>query len=347
MSEFKTSQELRSNLLAAEYFLIPRQKAARLSLPVPALVDGQCVERFFLTDMTGVSPGDAFVPRPYAWLEADARTGDMRTYQRCTARDFLDPALYPADCRLSNQVGFADKATFQDALARLREQYEQLRALYWHDRLSGTEAAPPAQREAFRHLFQQCVRAGQLPVYQALSPDFFRWLGLGGVPAQPPAEEGLREALDRLAALFQSKIHTDAHKEKLFDNMHRELISFRNGAYNKPLISMALDVITMIDNIDKVYKGLCAKEDEGQRLKAAMAMLLDNRQELEDILYRASFEPYSCPGDAVDTRRQRIVAYEKTDDPAKLNRIAARLGEGYEFEGVIIRPERIRIYKGN
>lgn len=347
MSEFKTSQELRTNLIAADYFLIPRTTTARLSFPVPATESGQCVERFFITDMVGVKPGDPLIPRPYAWFTLDAVTGDMLCYYRCTVKDFLDADRYPADCRVSNQVGCPGKEAYKAASARFKEVYEQVRRLYWQGRREGFSPAEAAAREEYVKLFAQVIRMGQQPMYQALASDFFHWLGMGGAAAANPQEESLREALDRLARLFESKIHTDAHKEKLFDNMHRELISFRNGVNSKPLISMAIDVITLIDGIDKMYKNLCAKEDEAQRLKAAMTMLLDNRQELEDILYRASFEPYSCPGDTVDTKRQRIVAYEKTDDPNKVNRIAARLGDGYEYEGTIIRPERIKIYKQN
>lgn len=347
MSELKTSQELRRNLIAADYFLIPRTTTARLSFPVPAMEGGRCVERLFITDMTDVKPGEPLIPRPYAWLVLDAVTGDMLSYYRCGVKDFLDSDRYPADCRVSNQVGCSDKESFEAASARFKEVYERIRHLYWQGHREDFSPAEEASRNEYVKLFMQVIRVGQQPMYQALAPDFFHWLGMGGTVADDSHEESFREALDRLTRLFENKIQTDAHKEKLFDNMHRELIAFRNGVNSKPLVSMAIDIITLIDGIDKMYKTLCAKEDEGQRLKAAMTMLMDNRQELEDILYRASFEPYSCPGDTVDTKRQRIVAYEKTDDPDKVNRIAERLGDGYEYEGTIIRPERIKIYKQN
>ena len=348
MSKYKTSRELRGNLVATEYFLIQRPGKARISLPVPAMDAGRPSERFFITDMSSVGPGEALVPRPYAWLAVDAATGEMLYYHCCAVQDFLDKDIFPADCQVSNQVAFPNKEAYREACVRLKELYEELRLLFWEGKTADFTAGEAAAREEYVKLFAKTIRIGQQALYQALAPEFFQWLGIGGaVVATEEKEEAIQEALHRLTRLFEMKIQTDAHKEKLFDNMHRELLAFRNGVNNKPLISMAIDIITMIDGLDKTYKTLCAKEDEVQRLKGAMAMLEDNRQELEDILYRASFEPYSCPGDTVDTKRQRIVAYEKTDDPQKLNHIAARLGDGYEFEGQIIRPERIKIYKQN
>lgn len=347
MTKYKTSQELRANLVATEYFLIQRSGNARLSSPVPARDAGRASERFFITDMTGLEAGASVVPRPYAWFAIDAETGNMLFYHSCQEMDFLDARVFPEGCRVSNQVGFSGKEEYQEACERMKELYEKLRLLFWQGKTQGFTPEETAAREEYTKLFAKAIRIGQQAFYQALAPEFFQWLGVGGAVVPQQQEEDLREALNRLTRLFETKIQTDAHKEKLFDNMHRELISFRNGVNNKPLISMAMDIITMIDGLDKAYKALSAKEDESQRLKGAMNMLQDNRQELEDILYRASFEPYSCPGDIVDTKRQRIISYEKTDDPQKVNHIAARLGDGYEFEGQIIRHERIKIYKQN
>lgn len=66
---------------------------------------------------------------------------------------------------------------------------------------------------------------------------------------------------------------------------------------------------------------------------------------MEDILYRQNIESYQVDGEEVDVKRQKIIRIVETDDRSRDNLIAERVAEGYEKEGKVIRPERIKIYK--
>ena len=150
--------------------------------------------------------------------------------------------------------------------------------------------------------------------------------------------EGIRD-------LFERKIDRDEHKNKMFDNMHNELVGFRNGVYEKPVNNLALDVIQIIDHIKKDSAFYSDGEITEERYKKLLKCVCGIAQELEDALYRHEIEPYNVSGDAVDTKHQKIISVVETLDPELTGKIAERLADGYEKNGKVLRPERIKAYK--
>lgn len=175
---------------------------------------------------------------------------------------------------------------------------------------------------------------------------------------QQPAPEAVfpqKELLDKLEALqqavaglqqsFDDKIAEDAHKNGLFDNMHRELTKFQNGAMDKIVDTMALDIIQLVDTTKghvRVYEKKEATEDNYKRL---LRVVKGIAEDLQDILYRQNIESYRVEGHQVDVRRQKIIQTMPTDDQSKDNLVAVRAADGYEKDGKVLRPERIKIFK--
>lgn len=75
-------------------------------------------------------------------------------------------------------------------------------------------------------------------------------------PAETPAEQtallekldAVQQALAALQQTFDDKIAEDTHKNGLFDNMHRELVRYQNGALDKIVDTIALDIIQLVDS---------------------------------------------------------------------------------------------------
>lgn len=75
-------------------------------------------------------------------------------------------------------------------------------------------------------------------------------------PAETPAEQtallekldAVQQALATLQQSFDDKIAEDAHKNGLFDNMHRELVRYQNGVLDKIVDTIALDIIQLVDS---------------------------------------------------------------------------------------------------
>ncbi len=165
-----------------------------------------------------------------------------------------------------------------------------------------------------------------------------------------PGLEKMEEILSTVQTLqqyFEEKIETDAHKNQLFDNMHRELVRYQNGLLDKIVDTMALDIIQLADSTRKnvsVYEKREPTEDNYKRLLRVVKGIYED---LQDILYRQSIESYSVPGHDVDVKRQKIIATVETEKKNYDNKVAVRTAEGYEKDGKVLRPERIKIYKYN
>ena len=155
----------------------------------------------------------------------------------------------------------------------------------------------------------------------------------------------LLAALEALQAQFGEKIAVDTHKNALFDEMHQELIRYQNGILDKIVETMALDIIQMADSTKRSLRLYEEKEPSEDNYRRLLRVIEGIAEDLDDILYRQSIEPYQVAGAQVDVRRQKIVQTVETDQQDRDNLVAARVADGYEKNGKVIRPERIKIYK--
>ena len=155
----------------------------------------------------------------------------------------------------------------------------------------------------------------------------------------------VQEALAELRQVFDDKIAEDTHKNSIFDNMHRELIRYQNGALDKIIDTIALDIIQLADTTKGHIRVYEQKEPTEENYKKLLRIVKGIAEDLDDILYRQNIETYNVSGDEVDVRRQKIIQTVPTDDPAKDNLVAVRAADGYEKGEKVLRPERIKIFK--
>ena len=155
----------------------------------------------------------------------------------------------------------------------------------------------------------------------------------------------LQQALTTLQKTFDDKIAEDKYKNELFDNMLRELVRYQNGALDKIIDIIALDIIQLIDTTKghiHVYEN---KESTEENYEKLLRVIKGIAEDLEDILYRQNIESYCVLGQEVDVRRQKIIQTVPTDDKSKDNLVAERMTSGYEKGEKVFRPERIKIFK--
>ena len=157
--------------------------------------------------------------------------------------------------------------------------------------------------------------------------------------------DAVQQALATLQQSFDDKIATDAHKNGLFDNMHKELTRYQNGAMDKIVDTIALDIIQLVDTTKGHLRVYEKKEPNEENYKRLLRIVKGITEDLQDILYRQSIEAYRVEGHEVDVRRQKIIQTIPTDDQSKDNLVAVRAADGYEKDGKVLRPERIKIFK--
>jgi len=157
--------------------------------------------------------------------------------------------------------------------------------------------------------------------------------------------EEIISKIDRLQESFDESIKYDKYKDELFDNLHKELTQYKNGVFEKVIDNMAMDLIRMIDTTKKTISLYEKKEFSEDNYRRLLSLFEGVAEDLQDILYRQSIEAYSVHGNEVDVKQQKIISKQETSDESLNNKVAARLADGYEKNGKVLRPERISIYK--
>lgn len=99
--------------------------------------------------------------------------------------------------------------------------------------------------------------------------------------------------------------------------MHRELVRYQNGALDKIVDTIALDIIQLVDTTKGHVRVYDKKEPTEENYKKLLRIVKGIAEDLEDILYRQNIESYRVPGHEVDTRRQKIIQTVPTDDKSK------------------------------
>lgn len=153
------------------------------------------------------------------------------------------------------------------------------------------------------------------------------------------------DEIKNLNLKFDDKIATDAHKAQLFDNMHKELVSYQNGVVEKMVEVMALDLIQLYDSIAKLTDRHSKMEASQENYDKLLKNVKFISQDIEDILYRHNIEAYDTLGDDVDTKTQKIIQIIDTEDEKLHNKVAEKTARGFRKENKVLRPERIKIYK--
>ena len=327
---------------------------ARFSFPVLVRREDKVYDGVFAW-FPPQEPGEELARRPFGWMLMSLTEGAICLIAECKAVDFITTAAYPPECTVSVRIpNTTDKAKITHLSEQLLRVYEDLRRFAFEENLTREQVAVIVQ---YKDLFMQLCPRGLYPFYHALSPAFFRWLRLPlpeeAVVAAPEKEapreyryqQLIMENLQELAQQFREKIAVDAHKEKLFDDLHREVQQYKNGALEDVSRHMELDIIQLIDSLCKTIDAFAAAE-LGDAAQKIWNLLQGTETDLRDILYRQGIDPYQTPGDDVDVTRQTIVATVPTDNPEQDRKLCARLAPGWHKNGQEkpLRPERVTVY---
>jgi len=158
-----------------------------------------------------------------------------------------------------------------------------------------------------------------------------------------PLDE-IKEQLNSLAKLFETKIKYDEHKNKIIDELHQALQEHRQGLLQKYVQRMFMDVLKVVDDIRKFSAHYKDKPYEAEVAEKLLNFLQTTASDLEDLFSWEGITAYSCEGDILDPARQRVINKVQTDDPQKDKTIAERLRRGYKWDEKIIRPEMVSIF---
>lgn len=165
------------------------------------------------------------------------------------------------------------------------------------------------------------------------------------VPLQPLVDaEAVMTRLDELMQKFDDRLARDEHKDALFDKMYAELAAYKNDIYAKLLKPFIMSAISLLDDTNGFISRLDEQGDNPDPSK--MRQFINNLPlDIEDMLEMNGVEIYSDETPVFNPATQRVVKTVECVDMDNDKHIAARLRRGYRWNGVILRPEMVSIYK--
>lgn len=136
---------------------------------VPAIEGNRYVERAFLKSS---NPG--VLSRPFAWVGFDMASGTLLYYKHCISEDFADSEKYPAGTKLKGEFPSPRTAKQQAEYEKqLWESYTAIREFVFKENLSDVQKALV---DEYKKQWALTVMKDLIPYYEALSPEFFKWL---------------------------------------------------------------------------------------------------------------------------------------------------------------------------
>ena len=154
----------------------------------------------------------------------------------------------------------------------------------------------------------------------------------------------MRQDLSELGNDFRAKLKYDDHKQKIIDQLHKELQEYRNDLIRNLLRPVLMDVILLADDQRKLLANYNNKAPEALEPAKLLKLMNDIPDALDDLLYGQGVEIFSNDEPAFDPKCQKALQKVETHDP-ELNRTVARsIRPGYRWDGHLLRHEIVAVY---
>lgn len=152
--------------------------------------------------------------------------------------------------------------------------------------------------------------------------------------------KALQESILKLEEKFDKKIAEDTHKNSLFDKMYEELASYKKDLYAKLVGPFVNETISLLDDYERLIERIDTIDYE--KLKKYVMGIPDD---LESILDNNGVERYTDDNEKFNPKTQRVIKTIPTGNLELENIIAERTRKGYRWNGVMLKPEMVKIYK--
>lgn len=158
-----------------------------------------------------------------------------------------------------------------------------------------------------------------------------------------PGYEELTKQIEDLKELFNRRIMHADYEDKIIDQMHAELLKYREDLYAQLIRPVLLDIIEVRDSIMRIAETY-RKKPEGEQ-DIPNKMFGDYAYDLQDILEKNNVEIYrEDNGDEFVPVRHRAIKKEITHDESMHGKIAESLSCGYSYDGRVISAEKVSVY---
>lgn len=161
----------------------------------------------------------------------------------------------------------------------------------------------------------------------------------------PPEDDGpslvdIAALIEGLQKKFDEKIAVDEHKNGLFDKLYKERDEYKNDLYGKLLRPFIMGSIEIINDL-RLYISKMDTYD----VERSLNYLKTLPDDIVELLENNGVELYSEESETFNPRTQRAKKILPSEDSSLNNRIAERIEKGYSWNGVVLRPEMVAVYR--
>ena len=150
----------------------------------------------------------------------------------------------------------------------------------------------------------------------------------------------LNQNMVDIKARYEEKIANDEYKNQLFDKMYQELASYKKDLYAKLMSPFINESISLIADYERIISKLDTYELE--RIAKYLRGIPDD---LMTLLENNGVEQYEDQGEIFNPKTQRAVRTIPTNKDEDNNKVAERVHSGYRWNGVVLKPEIVTVYK--
>lgn len=153
------------------------------------------------------------------------------------------------------------------------------------------------------------------------------------------------QVMHEIKKLVETKLACDAHQQGLIDRLHAEVREHRDGLAFKWIQPMAMDLISMVDDMGKVLDGFRERLDAPETAHRLFETLASFQEGTETILDRYGFHPFRNEADVFDPSCQRVAKRVAVNDPTLDRRIERRVSKGFRYENRVVCPESVTVFR--
>lgn len=155
----------------------------------------------------------------------------------------------------------------------------------------------------------------------------------------------INRRLQSIESTAEISVKRDTHQQLIIDRLHAELQNHKDGLVLKLLQPLAIDLISVVDDIGRTIDRNQPGAASGQSAEKLVETFAALRDELEVILERYGFVASSSENELFDPQTQRAVRRVATSDTLLDRKIERRLGRSFSYDGRQIRPELVAVYR--
>lgn len=154
--------------------------------------------------------------------------------------------------------------------------------------------------------------------------------------------ESLSSIIETLNNNLEENFRQATNKAELFDRMYSEMARYKDDLYAKLLKPFILETVTILEDYRRTLERLDNLTPEQTRnalknIPADLEDLLENNG-VDVLISEEENPPY-------DRKLHQVVRTVETDNPELDGKIAKKLRPGYAWNGIMLRQEKVEIYK--